>query len=139
MKKKTTKPGRAHTAADRGVQSNPLPKQVGREIRQRVLPRLKSLGIATVTIEYSGYGNTRAINYVEYFDAAKGPVDVAADWPACSPMIERFVHEILPEGFETGLGGQGDVMIDIRSGTVTIDHEDNSLEVQESTEQFSLR
>jgi hypothetical protein len=118
--------------------SRKLKRQLTGQLRQEVFPRLKSLGVAKIKVEYSGYGNTQAINYVEYFDAESQPVDVSSGWPACSPIIEHVVHEFLPENFEAGQGGQGDVTIDIDANTLTVEHEENYVAVRESTREFDL-
>jgi hypothetical protein len=137
MKKKSG-PGAAPLASEHDSQGRKLKRQLTGELRQQVFPRLKSLGVSHIKVEYSGYGNTRAINYVEYFNAGDEPVDVSSGWPACSPIIEHIVHEFLPENFETGQGGQGDVTINIDAKTLTVEHEENYVAVRESTREFDL-
>ena len=136
MKKASSQASQVTSAC--GTHSRKLKRQLTGQLRQEVFPRLKSLGVAKIKVEYSGYGNTRAINYVEYFDAESQPVDVSSGWPACSPIIEHIVHEFLPENFETGQGGQGDVTIDIDAKTLTVEHEENYVAVRESTQEFEL-
>ena len=119
-------------------QSRKLKRQLTGQLRQEVFPRLKSLRVAKIKVEYSGYGNTRAINYVEYFDAESQPVDVSSGWPACGPIIEHVVHEFLPENFEAGQGGQGDVTIDVAAGTVKLEHQENYTETRDNTREFDL-
>lgn len=131
-------PQSSQLASEHDTQSRKLKRQLTGQLRQEVFPRLKALGVAKIKVEYSGYGNTRAINYVEYFDAGTQPVDVSSSWPACSPIIEHVVHEFLPENFETGQGGQGDVTIDIDAKTLTVEHEENYVAVRESTREFDL-
>ena len=136
MKKASSQASQVTSAC--GTHSRKLKRQLTGQLRQEVFPRLKSLGVAKIKVEYSGYGNTRAINNVEYFDAESQPVDVSSGWPACSPIIEHIVHEFLPENFETGQGGQGDVTIDIDAKTLTVEHEENYVAVRESTQEFEL-
>lgn len=112
--------------------------QLTAQLREEILPRLKDMGVAKVQIEYSGYGDSGAINYVEYFDAQNEAVDVHATWPACGPMIENVVYEYLPAGFENNEGGQGDVYIDVENKTLTLDHEDNYIEKDCHSEEHSL-
>jgi hypothetical protein len=131
-------PPASQLTSEHDNQSRKLKRQLTAQLRQEVFPRLKSLGVAKIKVEYSGYGNTRAINYVEYFDAESQAVDVSSGWPACGPIIEHVVHEFLPENFETGQGGQGDVTIDIDAKTLTIEHEENYVAVRESTKEFDL-
>jgi hypothetical protein len=125
-------------ASGHDTQSRKLKRQLTGELREQIFPRLKALGVATIKVEYSGYGNTPAINYVEYFDAESQPVDVSSGWPACSPIIEHIVHEFLPENFETGQGGQGDVTINIDARTLTVEHEENYVAVRDSTRRYTL-
>ena len=136
MKKAGSKASQLVSELDTG--SRKLKRQLTGQLRQEVFPRLKSLGVAKVRVEYSGYGNTRAINYVEYFDGESQPVDVSSGWPACSPIIEHVVHEFLPENFEAGQGGQGDVTIDIDAKTLTVEHEENYTASNDSTREFDL-
>jgi hypothetical protein len=131
-------PQASQLVSEHDNKSRKLKRQLTGQLRQEVFPRLKSLGVAKVRVEYSGYGNTRAINYVEYFDGESQPVDVSSGWPACSPIIEHVVHEFLPENFEAGQGGQGDVTIDIDAKTLTVEHEENYVAVRESTQEFDL-
>lgn len=131
-------PQASQLTSDLDTGSRKLKRQLTGQLRQEVFPRLKSLGVAKIKVEYSGYGNTRAINYVEYCDAESQPVDVSSGWPACSPIIEHVVHEFLPENFEAGQGGQGDVTIDIDAKTLTVEHEENYVAVRESTQEFAL-
>jgi len=108
------------------------------QLRDEILPRLKTMGVATVQIEYSGYGDSGAINYVEYFDARGQAVDVHATWPACGPMIENVVYEYLPAGFEINEGSQGDVFIDVDMKTLRLDHEENYTETDCHQEEHAL-
>ena len=131
-------PQASQIASGQDSQSRKLKRQLTGQLRQEVFPRLKRLGVAKIKVEYSGFGNTRAINYVEYFDAESQPVDVSSGWSACSPIIEHVVQEFLPENFEIGQGGQGDVTIDLADQTLTIEHEENYVAVRESTQRYTL-
>jgi hypothetical protein len=44
----------------------------------------------------------------------------------------------LPEGFEIGEGGQGDLTIDVVTGKLTLDHGENFTETRSTTREFSL-
>jgi hypothetical protein len=137
--KKTKQPlGDSKQASDKDSRGRKLTRQLTGELLREVFPRLKGMAVATIKVEYSGYANTRAINFVEYFNAENHPVDVSANWPACSPIIEHVVHELLPENFEAGQGGQGDVKIDLEAQTLTIEHEENYVAVRESIRRYTL-
>lgn len=124
------------SGADKGP--NKLGQELSADMRNNILPRLRAMGVARVSVEYAGYGNTRAINYVEYFGPQNQPIDVTASWPACSHILERVVHTVLPEDFEAGQGGQGDVEINVEAGTLTVEHEENHVAVREITLEFAL-
>lgn len=138
MKKTKQALGDSKQASSQDSRGRKLTRQLTGELLREVFPRLKAMAVATIKVEYSGYANTRAINYVEYFNAENQPVDVSANWPACSPIIEHVVHELLPENFEAGQGGQGDVKIDLEAQALTIEHEENYVAVRESIRRFTL-
>jgi hypothetical protein len=108
------------------------------ELREEILPRLKKMGVKVVAVEYSGYGDSGAINSIDYFDAKNKAVDVHATWPACGPMIENVVYEYLPAGFENNEGGQGSFTIDVESKTLTLEHGENYTETEDSCEEHAL-
>lgn len=136
--KKQRIPSVAKLAAEWERKAREKKAQLTTQLSEEILPPLKAMGVATVQIEYSGYWGTRAINYVEYFDARNQAVDVHATWPACGPMIENVVHEYLPAGFEIHDGGQGDVYIDVEKKTLKIDHEENYIETDCHEEEHAL-
>lgn len=108
------------------------------QLRDEILPRLKELGVKVVEVEYSGYGDSGAINSIDYFDAKNKAVDVHATWPACGPMIENVVYEYLPAGFENDEGGQGNFTIDVESKTLELQHAENYTETHDSYEEYEL-
>jgi hypothetical protein len=52
--------------------------------------------------------------------------------------IEGVLHDFLPAGFENNDGGQGEITIDLEDGTVTINHQENYIEHDDSTVEYTL-
>ncbi len=109
-----------------------------RKLKQEIIPRLKQWGVAKVKCEYSGYGDSGAIDHIAYLDAHDQPVNMDLVRSASDPEIENVLYEFLPAGFEINDGGQGDVTIDVAAGTVTLEHQENYTETNDSTREFTL-
>ena len=107
-------------------------------LKTEIIPRLKQWGVAKVKAEYSGYGDSGAINHIAYLDAQDQPVNMDMVRAASDPEIENVVYEFLPAGFEINDGGQGDVTIDVAAGTVKLEHGENYTETRDSTQEFTL-
>lgn len=108
------------------------------KLKQEIIPRLKKWGVAKVKCEYSGYGDSGAIDHIAYLDAQGQPVNMDLVRPASDPEIENVLYEFLPSGFENNEGGQGDVTIDVAAGTVKLEHQENYTETNDSTREFTL-
>jgi hypothetical protein len=108
------------------------------KLKQEIIPRLKQWGVAKVKCEYSGYGDSGAIDHIAYLDAQGQPVNMDLVRPASDPEIENVLYEFLPSGFEINDGGQGDVTIDVAAGTVKLEHQENYTETNDSTREFTL-
>jgi len=103
-----------------------------------IIPKLEGLGVAKVQVEYSGYGDSGAINSVDYLNAAGKAVSITSAAPTLDAEIENVVEEFLPDGFEINEGGQGDVFIDVANRRLTIRHEENYTETHDSTKEISF-
>jgi hypothetical protein len=108
------------------------------KLRAEIFPRLKQWGVAKVKAEYSGYGDSGAINHIAYLDSQDQPVNMDMVRAASDPEIERVLYEFLPSGFETNDGAQGDVTIDVQAGTVKLDHEENYTTTLDTTKQWEV-
>ena len=108
------------------------------KLRVEIFPRLKQWGVAKVKAEYSGYGDSGAINHIAYLDSQDQPVNMDMVRAASDPEIERVLYEFLPSGFEINDGGQGDITIDVQAGTVQLDHQENYTETRDSSQEFTL-
>ena len=107
-------------------------------LKTHTFPRLRKWGVAKVHAEYSGYGDSGCINFIEYLDADNKPVNMDLVRAASDPQIENVLYEFLPAGFETSDGGQGDVYIDALAGTIKLEHQENYTETRDSTSQWEV-
>jgi hypothetical protein len=107
-------------------------------LKRDIIPRLKKRGVAVVEARYSGHGDSGCVETVEYFDAKKQLVTVQDSRSPKARKIEDVLEEFLPSGFENNDGGQGEITIDIEAGTVTIEHQENFVEHEDSTMEYTL-
>ena len=108
------------------------------KLRAEVLPALRNHRVATVEAAYSGYGDSGAIDGVQYRDVAGERVERASLPKDVIEQLENCVYEFLPPGFEINDGGQGTLTIDTQSAKVTIQHQENYTETRDSTREFDL-
>ena len=107
-------------------------------LKTEIIPRLKQWGVSKVRAEYSGYGDSGCIDGITYLDAHDQPVNMALVLSASDPAIEDVLYEFLPSGFEINDGSQGTLTIDVAAGTVTLEHQENYTETNDSTREFTL-
>jgi hypothetical protein len=108
------------------------------KLRAEVLPALRSYRVATVEAAYSGYGDSGAIDGVQYRDVAGERVDRTTIPQPLVEQLETCIYEFLPSGFENNDGGQGTLTIDTQTAKVTIQHQENYTETRDSTREFDL-
>jgi hypothetical protein len=108
------------------------------KLRAEVLPALRNHRVATVEAAYSGYGDSGAIDGVQYRDEAGERVDRTTIAQPLVEQLETCIYEFLPSGFEINDGGQGTLTIDTQTGKVTIQHQENYTETRDSTREFDL-
>jgi hypothetical protein len=113
-------------------------KEAKASLKCTIIPRLKKLGVALVQSRYSGYGDSGCIETVEYFDAKNQLMNVRDSRSPKARKIDDVLHDFLPDGFEINDGGQGEMTIDVEAGTVTIDHQENFIQHNESVLEFAL-
>lgn len=107
-------------------------------LRTEILPGLRTHRVANIEAAYSGYGDSGAIDGIQYRDKAGVRVD-RTTLPA--PMVEQLenvLYEFLPAGFEINDGGQGTLTLDVQTGKITIQHQENYTETRDSTREFDL-
>lgn len=107
-------------------------------LRTDILPALRNHRVATVEVAYSGYGDSGAIDGLQFRDAAGQRVDRASLPPEILEQLENCVYEFLPAGFEINDGGQGTLTIDTQTAKVTIRHQENYTETRDSRREFTL-
>jgi len=108
------------------------------KLRAEVLPALRNHRVATVEAAYSGYGDSGAIDGVQYRDEAGERVDRTTIAQPLVEQLETYIYEFLPSGFEINDGGQGTLTIDTQTAKVTIQHQENYTETRDSTREFDL-
>ena len=107
-------------------------------LRTEILPAFLQHRVANIEAAYSGYGDSGAIDGMQYRDAAGQRVDRASLPKGVIEQLENCVYEFLPSGFEINDGGQGTLTIDTQTGKVTIQHQENYTESRDSTREFEL-
>ena len=113
-------------------------EQAKAKLRTEILPALVQHRVANVEAAYSGYGDSGAIDGLQYRDAAGQRVDREAIPATLVQELENVLYEFLPAGFEINDGGQGTLTIDTRTAKVTLQHQENYTASNDSTREFDL-
>ena len=113
-------------------------EQAKAKLRTEILPALVQHRVANVEAAYSGYGDSGAIDGLQYRDAAGQRVDRETIPATLVEELENVLYEFLPAGFEINDGGQGTLTIDTQTAKVTIQHQENYTESRDSTREFDL-
>jgi hypothetical protein len=108
------------------------------QLRTDILPALRTHRVANVEAAYSGYGDSGAIDGIQYRDEAGVRVDRTTLPTPVIEQLENVLYEFLPSGFEINDGGQGTLTLDVQTGKVTIQHQENYTETRDSTREFTL-
>ena len=107
-------------------------------LRDQILPQFRELGVANIEVAYSGYGDSGAIDGVQY----RGPTGIRVDRASIPAQLvedlESCVYTYLPAGFEINDGGQGTLTIDVQASKVTLTHETNYTASESTTKEFTL-
>ena len=107
-------------------------------LRKQILPQFHALGVGSVEIAYSGYGDSGAIDGTQY----RGPTGIRVDRATIPAQLvedlEHCAYSFLPAGFEINDGGQGTLTIDVQLAKVAIQHQENYTESRDSTREFTL-
>jgi hypothetical protein len=113
-------------------------EEARRTLAVEVLPALLACGVANIEIAYSGYGDSGAIDGVQFRDA-KGLRVVRDNLPAgIREKLETCAYAFLPAGFENNDGGQGSLTIDLPTRKITIRHEQNEVVGRQSTREWEV-
>ena len=107
-------------------------------LRNEILPQFRALGVGNIEVSYSGYGDSGAIDGVQY----RGPTGIRVDRAAIPAQLiedlERCAYSFLPAGFEIGEGAQGTLTIDVQASKVTLTHETNYTASDSTTKEIAL-
>ena len=113
-------------------------RETNDRLRNEILPQFRALGVANIEAAYSGYGDSGAIDGVQY----RGPTGIRVDRASIPEKLiedlESCAYSFLPAGFEINDGGQGTLTIDVQLAKVTIQHQENYTESRDSTREFTL-
>jgi len=108
------------------------------QLRTDILPALRNHRVANIEAAYSGYGDSGAIDGLQFRDSAGQRVERASLPKDVIEPLENCVYEFLPAGFEINDGGQGTLTIDTQTAKVTIQHQENYTETRDSNREFDL-
>ena len=107
-------------------------------LRTEIMPALLESGVANVEAAYSGYGDSGAIDGVQYRDKSGVRVEREKIRAPLTEQLENTLYEFLPAGFEINDGGQGTLTLDVQDGRITLAHQENYTESRDSTQEFTL-
>lgn len=108
------------------------------KLRSEIIPALMASGVSNVEAAYSGYGDSGAIDGVQYRDKAGMRVDREKIPAALTEKLENVLYDFLPAGFEINDGGQGTLTLDVQTGSVKLEHEENYTESTSSTDEWEV-
>ena len=108
------------------------------QLRTDILPTLAKHRVANIEAAYSGYGDSGAIDGIQYRDEAGARVERTTLPTPLVEQLENVLYEFLPAGFEINDGSQGTLTLDVRTAKVTLAHQENYTETRDSTREFDL-
>ncbi len=89
-------------------------------------------------VAYSGYGDSGAIDGVQFRDPAGQRVERTSLPVDVIEQMENVLYELLPAGFEINDGSQGTLTLDVQTAKVTLNHQENYTETRDSSQEFTL-
>ena len=113
-------------------------EQAKAKLRTEILPALVQHRVANIEAAYSGYGDSGAIDGLQFRDTAGERVDRESLPRNVIEELENCVYEFLPSGFEVDDGSQGTLTLDVATGRVSIQHQENYTTSNDSTREFDL-
>jgi hypothetical protein len=108
------------------------------KLRSEIIPALMASGVANVEAAYSGYGDSGAIDGVQFRDKSGVRVEREKIPAPLKEQLENVLYEFLPAGFEINDGGQGTLTLDVQTGTVKLEHEENYTESTSSINEWEV-
>jgi hypothetical protein len=113
-------------------------KGASTQLRNEILPALAQHRVATVEASYSGYGDSGAIDGIQYRDEAGARVERTTLPTGVIEQMENLLYEFLPAGFEINDGGQGTLTLDVQTGRLTLAHQQNEVVSNDSTREWEV-
>ena len=107
-------------------------------LRTVILPALVASGVANIQAAFSGYGDSGAIDGLQYRDKSGLRVERDKIPAALKEQLENVLYEFLPAGFEINDGSQGTLTLDISASRITLTHQENDTGSHDSTREFNL-
>ena len=107
-------------------------------LRDEILPALKKHRVATIEAAYSGYGDSGAIEGVQFRDSRGRRVERSDIPGSLKEQLAEALYELLPEGFELNEGSQGTLTIDLHGSRISVQHQENYTATSESSREFTL-
>ncbi len=113
-------------------------EQARTKLCDEILPALRKHRVANIEAAYSGYGDSGAIEGLQFRDAVGRRVE-RSDIPGpLKEQLEEALYEFLPEGFEINEGSQGTLTIDLQASRISVQHQENYTATAESSQEYSL-
>ena len=113
-------------------------EQAKAKLRAEILPALAQHRVANVEAAYSGYGDSGAIDGVQYSDKSGVLVEREKIPATLTEQLENTLYEFLPAGFEINDGGQGTLTLDVQDGRITLQHQENEVVSNDSTREWEV-
>jgi ABC-type uncharacterized transport system permease subunit len=107
-------------------------------LRADILPVLAKHRVANIEAAYSGYGDSGAIDGIQYRDKAGVRVDRTTLPAPVIEQLENVLYEFLPSGFEIDDGGQGTLTLDVQTAKITLRHQENYTSTMDSTQEYTF-
>ena len=113
-------------------------EQAKAKLRAEILPALAQHRVANIEAAYSGYGDSGAIDGVQYRDKSGVLVEREKIPATLTEQLENTLYEFLPAGFEINDGGQGTLTLDVQDGRITLQHQENEVVSNDSTREWEV-
>ena len=114
------------------------PQATTAKLRTEIIPALAASGVTNIQAAYSGYGDSGAIDGLQYRDKSGLRVERDKIPSALKEQLENVLYEFLPAGFEINEGSQGTLTLDISASRITLTHQENDTGSHDSTREFDL-
>ena len=108
------------------------------KLRTEIIPALVASGVANIQAAFSGYGDSGAIDGLQYRDKSGLRVERDKIPAGLTEELETCLYEFLPAGFEINDGSQGTLTLDISASRITLTHQENDTGSHDTTREFDL-